>query len=268
MKKLLLFSICIASTIAYSQTTVLSENFNNGFPSGWQLIDNDNAAPYNSPSVNFISDAFVIYEDYDSLGIGDSILIATSWLDDSSIDADDYLILPAVTLGGGGNKLHFETKSIDQSYPDGIQLLYTLNDLTVDTILANGVLFDTIASPAYWTQFTVNLDTLNLQNETVNFVFRHYGNDQFILALDNVSIVIDDPSSTITDSFNTISLYPNPSKDIIFIDGLKENAAFKIYNTQGQLVKQGTSTGRINHDLEIGMYILSIKQESIKFIVE
>ena len=132
MKKLLLISICIASTIAYSQTTVLSENFNNGFPSGWQLIDNDNAAPYNSPSVNFISDAFVIYEDYDSLGIGDSILIATSWLDDSSIDADDYLILPAVTLGGGGNKLHFETKSIDQSYPDGIQLLYTLNDLTVD----------------------------------------------------------------------------------------------------------------------------------------
>ena len=268
MKKLFFLIFCNLSLAIHSQTTVLSENFNNGFPSGWQLIDNDNAAPYNSPSVNFISDAFVIYEDYDSLGIGDSILIATSWLDDSSIDADDYLILPSVTLGGGGNKLHFETKSIDQSYPDGIQLLYTFNDLTVDTILANGVLFDTIASPAYWTQFTVNLDTLNLQNETVNFVFRHYGNDQFILALDNVSIVIDDPSSTITDSFNTISLYPNPSKDIIFIDGLKENAAFKIYNAQGQLVKQGTSTGRINHDLEIGMYILSIKQESIKFIVE
>ena len=135
MKKLLLFSICIAATIAYSQTTVLSENFNNGFPSGWQLIDNDNAAPYNSPSVNFISDAFVIYEDYDSLGIGDSILIATSWLDDSSIDADDYLILPSVTLGGGGNKLHFETKSIDQSYPDGIQLLYTFNDCLPRTLI-------------------------------------------------------------------------------------------------------------------------------------
>ena len=115
----ILYSFLVLSIVNYSiaQTTVLFEDFNNGFPAGWQMIDDDGAAPYNNPFVNFITDAFVLTEDYDSTGIGDSILVATSWLD-PIVDANDFLILPSVTLGPSGNYIYFETKSIDQSYPD------------------------------------------------------------------------------------------------------------------------------------------------------
>ena len=78
MKRYLSIICCLLSTFGITQTTVLSENFNNGFPSGWQLIDDDQGTPYNNNSVNFITDAFVMTEDYDSLGTGDSILVATS----------------------------------------------------------------------------------------------------------------------------------------------------------------------------------------------
>ena len=205
----ILSSLLFLSVFLFSnaQTTILSEDFNNGFPSGWQLIDDDQGIPYNNSNVNFITDAFVMAEDYDSTGTGDSILVATSWLD-PIVDANDFLILPSVTLGPSGNYIYFETKSIDQSYPDGIQLLYTFNDLSVDTIMSSGVLFDTIAAPPFWTQFAVDLDTLGLENQTVHLVFRHYGNDQFILGLDNIRIDINDPSSIQNTLSNHFSIYP------------------------------------------------------------
>ena len=267
MKKILLFTFCLSSIILRGQTNVLSEDFNNGLPANWLLIDNDGAAPYNDPLVNFINDAFVINEDYDSTGTGDSILIATSWLDPIT-DADDYLILPSVSLGSGGNILYFDTKSIDQSYPDGIQVLYTFNDFNVSTILANGVLFDTIASPPYWTNFSVDLDTLGLQNQTVNIVFRHYGNDQFILGLDNIRIDINDPTKVIDTRFNELSIYPNPCNNIININGLEKTSTYQLFNLQGKLVQRGVCENKIITNLKRGIYILKIEEESLKVIIE
>ena len=258
---------CLLSTFGIAQTTILFEDFNSGFPTGWQLIDDDGGIPYNSPSVNFITDAFVMAEDYDSTGIGDSILVATSWLD-PVIDANDFLILPSVTLGASGNYLYFDSKSIDQSYPDGIQLLYTFNDLNVDTIMSSGVLFDTIAAPPYWTNFSVDLDTLGLQNQNVHFVFRHYGNDQFILALDNIHIVINDPTSINNDSYQHISLFPNPSSGFFNINGLTKTEYYEIYNLHGQLVQNGTVIDNIQTSLKRGIYLLRIKSETIKLVIE
>ena len=67
MRNLLFIAITLICSGHYTQTTILSENFNSGFPAGWQLIDNDGGTPYNNPSVNFITEAFVLHEDYDSI---------------------------------------------------------------------------------------------------------------------------------------------------------------------------------------------------------
>ena len=267
MKILYCFLFLSVFHFSKAQTTILSEDFNNGFPLGWQLIDHDMGAPYNNSSVNFITDAFVMAEDYDSTGTGDSILVATSWLD-PIVDANDFLILPSVTLGPSGNYIYFETKSIDQSYPDGIQLLYTFNDFSVDTIMSSGVLFDTIAAPPYWTQFAVDLDTLGLENQTVHLVFRHYGNDQFILALDNIRIDINDPSNVQNTLYNDFSIYPNPSNGLINVQGLRNATTYKIFNLHGQLLENGTVIDIIQTSLEKGIYLLQINSETIKLIIK
>ena len=49
------------------------------------------------------------------------------------------------------------------------------------------------------------------------FVFRHYSNDQFILALDNINIISNDlkQREVFKPSFR---VYPNPSNGIVNID--------------------------------------------------
>jgi hypothetical protein len=251
----------------FAQTPVLEEDFNTGFPSGWLLIDNDGVAPYNNPNVNFITDAFVITEDYDSTNIGDSILVATSWLD-SNVSADDFLILPQVTLSSGGNYIYFDTKSVDQSYPDGLQLLYTFSDLSVDTIMSSGILFDTIASPPYWTNFMINLDTLDLQNKTVHFVFRHYGNDNFILALDNIKIETDNPLGIRNSKLTSLYVYPNPTINIINIAGLTHLEDYSIIDVYGKIVKEGQTINTIQINLSSGIYFVKIMESVMKVIVK
>jgi hypothetical protein len=251
----------------FAQTPVLEEDFNTGFPSGWLLIDNDGVAPYNNPNVNFITDAFVITEDYDSTNIGDSILVATSWLD-SNVSADDFLILPQVTLSSGGNYIYFDTKSVDQSYPDGLQLLYTFSDLSVDTIMSSGILFDTIASPPYWTNFMINLDTLDLQNKTVHFVFRHYGNDNFILALDNIKIETDNPLGIRNSKLTSLYVYPNPTTNIINIAGLTELEDYSIIDVSGKILKEGQTINTIQINLSSGIYFVKIMESVMKVIVK
>ena len=134
--------------------------------------------------------------------------------------------------------------------------------------MSSGVLFDTIAAPPYWTNFSVDLDTLGLQNQNVHFVFRHYGNDQFILALDNIHIVINDPTSINNDSYQHISLFPNPSSGFFNINGLRNTEYYEIYNLHGQLVQNGTVIDNIQTSLKRGIYLLRIKSETIKLVIE
>ena len=79
MKNLITLTLLIISTSILAQHTILFEDFNSGFPAGWQTIDEDGLAPYNDPAVNFITGSWVMHEDYDTLGINDSVLISTSF---------------------------------------------------------------------------------------------------------------------------------------------------------------------------------------------
>lgn len=60
---------------------------------------------------------------------------------------------------------------------------------------------------------------------------------------------------------NLVSLYPNPSKDIINISTNDRVDEIQVYNTIGQLVKtKSTQTSKLEvFDLEPGMYLLKIK---------
>ena len=69
------------------------------------------AAPYNDPMVFSLSSSFHLVEDYDSLNIGDSIMAANSWFNDT-IAANNFIITPALTFINNGNYLNFQAKSV------------------------------------------------------------------------------------------------------------------------------------------------------------
>lgn len=83
------------------------------------------------------------------------------------------------------------------------------------------------------------------------------------------------PDSTLsTETFETstegLSLYPNPSRNFVKINGLKASEKYNIFNTLGAVVKSGTVTNNeeINvADLKVGLYFLKLSDtRTIKFI--
>ena len=273
MKKYLFIFISIVSSSVYGQITLLYEDFNSGFPAGWSLIDNDGLTPYDDPAVNFITDAWVMHEDYDSIGINDSILVATSWFTEPG-GADDYLILPSLKLGSFGNYISFDLRSKDPSYPDGLYICFSTTKLDPWTFSHNDTNYQTEAPPSFWKNITVSLDSVltsdstGLANKDVILAFRHFGWDEYILELDNIKVFTNSTMGLNDIKTSNISLYPNPSHGDFFINGLTKLEPYKVFDISGKQVTTGTTTGKLQLELNPGVYFLQISNTTQKIILK
>jgi len=258
----------IVITLSFSAqiNVIFSENFNQGIPATWSMIDVDQGTPYADPTVSSLTGAFHCLENSDSTGIGDSIVAATSWFTDTA-SANNLMISPLVQLGGTGNYLYFDAKSTDASYPDGLQVRYTYNHINVDSIMASEVIFDTIAVPPTWTNFKVKLDT-NLNGALINIAFRHYATDKFILELDNIRIETNDLTAIESPSDQRIKVFPNPCINHIQVEGIKNGDKYEIFHMNGSLIKTGYYNKTITVDFSSGMYLLKTEGSFLKFIVK
>jgi hypothetical protein len=266
MKNIITLTFLIIASNILAQNTILFEDFNAGFPAGWQTIDEDGLVPYNDPAVNFITDSWVMHEDYDTLGINDSVLISTSWFETAGT-ADNYIVLPSLTLGAFGNYISFDCKSKDQSYHDDFEILFSYSSLNAFT--SNPVIFDSVG-PSYWTNYTVSLDSAGITGQTVYLAFRHNAYDQFILEIDNIKVFTESPMGIETEDSNEISFYPNPAKEYLTISGLDETVTYSISDINGKLIQSGTTFDKINvENITEGFYFLTIGNTiSKKLIVE
>lgn len=60
----------------------------------------------------------------------------------------------------------------------------------------------------------------------------------------------------------TLQVYPNPAKDVIFLDGLKQSATYEIYNMYGSMLKTHKTSNSVEQifisDLSSGSYVIRI----------
>lgn len=258
--KSFVFSLALVFTFQFSdaQIILLSENFNNGFPSGWQVIDNDGLTPH--AQVANITSGFGYLEDDDSTGIGDSIIACTSYFTPTGT-ADNYLILPAITLKQHGNILHWDAKSQDPSYPDGYEVLVSNTVPVIDSFHVDTLLFYTDAEFPSWTQRSVSLDTY--VNETVYIAFHHFSPNKFILKFDNIKVDADTTLTVNEIIFDNLvfSVYPNPANDLLSISMTNNEKInrINIYNSIGENVYSTTNSSTINvSNLSNGIYLLEV----------
>lgn len=252
-------STAICALTGQSQiVNILSENFNNGFPIGWQSIDGDQRTP--ATAVSDIGTSFSAHVDYDTLTSGDSILVATSWFNPIGM-ANNYLILPQVTLQANGNFLLFEAKSKDPSYPESFEILIstTLGDTVslVDTLYSEDLL-----SPN-WTQYILDLDAY--VNQSIYIAIHHSSNDKFILCLDNFYVYADLQNSVQElESNSAVSIYPNPTSDLLTVKAENAITSLTIYDASGKLIYTENSSSnqqQIQLDLNaypLGFYVLDV----------
>ena len=228
MKKFLLlfFALFAMTFFAKAQTPILSEDFENGLPTGWTQIDanNDNyvwehssnPVSYHNSGVNLAgtghngSDGYVLSGSYSNAS-------------GQAITPDNWLITPSITLNGAAT-LSFWVCSQDASYSAehyGVYISTTDNTNTSAFTLLQEWTIGQSREQTAWENHTVNLSAYN--GETVYIAFRHFNcNDEFILNLDDVTITVltNDPTIVANPTSLTMpTLLGLPASATVQIDG-------------------------------------------------
>ena len=252
----LFLSVC--SIVTQAQIVVLlNEDFNSGFPSGWQVIDNEGLVPH--ADVNDITSGFGYLEDSDSTGISDSIVACTSWFTPAGT-ADNYLITPQLSLENHGNILYWDVKSQDPSYPDGYEILVSTSLPVIDSFKVDSAIFYTDAEFPYWTARSISLDNYISQN--IYIAFHHFSTDKFVLKFDNIRVFADTTLSVSEAEDNlSFGVYPNPANESVFISVKNNRNADLItfYNTNGEIVLADKNSKQLSvASLPDGIYFLEV----------
>ena len=75
------------------------------------------------------------------------------------------------------------------------------------------------------------------------------------------------PTSTETPP-NTVIVYPNPTHEILCVQGVSNDATLRIYSAAGQLVATAQGTQIVVGHLPCGTYLLQIGTQVMRFVKE
>mgnify|MGYP001603063321 CR=1 FL=1 len=165
--------------------TIFSEDFNGGNSlSNWTMFNVDARTP--NTNVAYVTDAWVIREDFDSTGVMDSAATSTSWYTPAGA-SDDYMVSPAIALTAN-NVLEWQAKAQDVNFPDGYELRISTTTPTVAGLLANPALFTIANENGVWTNRSIDLGLAGYANQTVYLAWRNISNDMFLLLVDNIKV--------------------------------------------------------------------------------
>jgi hypothetical protein len=247
MKLITFLILSILSLNGQAQTTLLNENFDNGIPASWTIIDGDGNTP--NATVSQFTSAWIGY-----VTSFDTCAASTSYYTDTLGTSQDYLITPALNVLTFGNMLSWNAKSFDASYPDSYVVLISTTDTNPNSFTDTLILV-TDENP-YWKHYSYDLATKGYTNQTIYVAFKNITTNGFILGVDNVAVTVDDPAEVKENSLQ-IYVYPNPAVDVLNIvaDGLVNN---KLYDTNGQLVLESNQKTLNISTLAKGVYILKI----------
>lgn len=252
MKYTLFIYTLLAAFIGNAQIVVYSEDFQNGLPLNYTIVNNDGLTP--APSVSEFTDAWILLDD--PTNPGDSIMGSTSFFDPAGT-SDRWLITPQVSLGAFGNILYWEARSHDPSFPDDYMILISTTDMQIssftDTLFSYGGEIDT------WIERSVNVSDSGYNNVNVHFAFVNKTEDGFKLYIDDIRVESEDPVGIEEMNLNSISIYPNPAMESIYVGEIMEGDIVELYNSSGQFILSSTQCKISVEDLDAGLYLVSVK---------
>lgn len=252
IKQLLVFGTLFTSLVGQAQTQIYLEDFNNGIPATYTIVDNDGLTP--AAATAEFTDAWISLPD--PLDSTDTIVGSTSYFSPKGT-ANRWLITPQITLGAFGNILYWDARSHDPSFPDG----YFIFASTTDTQLSSftDTLFVVGQELATWTENSVNLSDFGLDNQQVYLAFVNRTYDGFKLYLDSISVFVEDPVGISENTMANIQMSPNPSNGQVHFNVSVDLVS--VYASSGQL--QATFENVTSMDisnLPAGMYWVSIQE--------
>ena len=244
--------------IVHSQTPILTTDFQQGIPSTFTIIDNDNNTP--NPSVSEYSSAWISTPDPDS--VFDTVAASTSYFEPTGI-ANRWLITPQLSMGSFGNYLSWNARSHDPSFPDDYLILVSTSDNQITSF--NDTIGHIVEENNQWTNREVNLSDSGYNNQSIYIAFVNITDDGYKLYIDDINVRKDDPLSSYSLSNSSqVTIYPNPSSDYINVNKKMNFDYLEIISVSGKKIIESSSYRiDINH-LKKGLYYVNLYQGTNK----
>lgn len=269
IKKLLFSGVLLSSMFfANAQVQVWKDDFNDEDLSDWTLIDADDDG-YNWGDV---------FQIQNSAGtpVTPISLISRSW-QTVPLTPDNWAISPAINIEGAGGALTLSwiTQVAAQSWDMEKFSVYVATTPDQAALLASPVQVTKTLGVGTNAGTPVN-HTLDLSSflgqPQIYVAFRHWDTtDMDFLSVDDVTVTA---TTLATSDVNKtkLSIYPNPTTDVLNIKSDSKVKSADIYDISGKLVKSvEVADGKINvQELANGSYVLKVSSEkgatSHKFI--
>jgi hypothetical protein len=253
MKLFILLFTSIFTALSFSQTVILSEDFETGIPATWSISNQDLLTP--NAVVSEYNEAWIsTLNPEDST---DSVAGSTSYFTTSG-RANRWLISPPLTLGPFGNYLRWESKSFDPSYPESLKVFIstTGNDVASFTDTLEII----VNENSIWTNHEINLSELGYANQVVYIAFILNTNDGFKFLLDDVNVRTEDPVLLAEIEKNHFSVLPNPVENLLIVSNHSEIKSISILSLENKqiLFTENSDTYLNLSTLNSGVYFVEI----------
>jgi PKD repeat protein len=181
----------------------------------------------------------------------------TSWFATTGTAADNWFTFGPLTIQNDTVRVSWWHQYLDNTYRDGYELLVTpvgptpANFQTASVSLFNVTDNDpSTAGDTVWTPQGIVLNAAAYVGSQVYLSFHHFGNDQFVLFLDDIVVEDCDTINTVITSVNSIShdllsIVPNPSNGDFFLN-------YQLITKDDMTVTVMDALGRIVYENQVG----------------
>ncbi len=254
--KIILYLAIGLSFQVISQTTILTEDFQNGIPTDWKFYNVDG---FTSVDPNY-TNPWILTSDPDDAT--NQIIGSTSYFQPVG-KANRWAVSPTLNLGSYGNQISWKVKSKDASFLDGYIVLGSNSGTDIADF--KDTLYIQKAENSYWTQRVLNLSEKGYNSQNIHIAFVNNTNNGFKLFLD--SILVEKENSLGIEQLSTqdFTLFPNPVYNVLNIKSSSIIQSITLFNSLGQkLIQENKSTSLSLEKLESGVYIVEISSNNNK----
>lgn len=184
MKQILLLCLSWLLLLQFATAQVIFfEDFQQGIPASFTLINNDNKTPASQVSV--VNNAWVAYEW--NTQTHDTAAISTSWYSPAA-QADDWMITSPILLSAKAT-LSWKAVALDPDFRDGYEVRISTSGKNIGDFTT--VLFSTNAEQTILTNHSADLQAYT--GQTVYLAFRNNSYNKNLLLVDDIKIELKPP---------------------------------------------------------------------------